>query len=683
MSTRVSVVVPVHNPGPAIESTIASLLDQSLPATAYEVILVDDGSTDDSPARLDEVAAEQPNVKVIHIPASGAPGRPRNIGLEAAQGEYVHFVDADDTLAPRALEWLTGMADRYGSDVVIGKYASATLERSQVLFTHSRPHCSLTDTHELMTASWAPAKLFRTAFLRRHGIVFPEGWRWMEDQLFVLRAYMAAGRNIAVFADEPCYFFVQRDEGGHLSSEDLDPETHVAHLQEVFDVIEGGISAGTLRERLLRRFYRANVLSRLDHRYLEADPDLRRRTFESFHRFVVARVGRSIDASFGGAHRVRTRLLRAGDAEALLTFIQRFEDLDLHAVLTALEWRHGRLVLDARAEIRHGVRGTPLTFITREGGTWLDPQLTGDIGELVDAEIGSTWGRVSLIEPKSALEWLVPAPFALLMDDEGPYPAGGRRRRPYVVASVEVEPDRVGPGHVPLQPGDWSTILRWRGFGFGGASAPRPNAAVLRAGPLPAVLGDPPWLIVPRPREDGLTIEVGGPGLRPDDWRPSATRVDRDGHRLEVMLPIAAASGAGRSTAVIVLQRPEGDQTWPAEVIPDLGRLRLRSLEPDFGDAESAATEAPLLVRLGPPLNAEVSLGRARVAGDGRIRVIGPAIEGQVARAIRRAAWRARSTAGRARGVVRDAAVNTAVRLPHPLRLGLIRVYRAVRSRRP
>ncbi|WP_233512784.1 glycosyltransferase family 2 protein [Micromonospora deserti] len=92
---KVSVVVPAYNCGPHIEKLVASLLRQSLPPAEFEVIFIDDGSTDGTPARLDELAAAHPHVHVVHTDNSGWPSRPRNLGVERAHGEYVFFADDD------------------------------------------------------------------------------------------------------------------------------------------------------------------------------------------------------------------------------------------------------------------------------------------------------------------------------------------------------------------------------------------------------------------------------------------------------------------------------------------------------------------------------------------------------------------------------------------------------------
>src|SRR4051812_24120626 len=93
-----SVIVPVYNPGVNIDDCVRTLLDQSLPSSAYEVIFVDDGSTDGTAERLDLLASAHPHVRAVHISNSGWPGRPRNVGIELARGDYLLFVDNDDWL---------------------------------------------------------------------------------------------------------------------------------------------------------------------------------------------------------------------------------------------------------------------------------------------------------------------------------------------------------------------------------------------------------------------------------------------------------------------------------------------------------------------------------------------------------------------------------------------------------
>lgn len=92
---KYSVIIPVYNAEEYLDICVGSILSQN---ASCEIILVDDGSTDNSPAMCDSYAKENSNVMVIHTSNSGA-GKARNTGAETAQGEYIIFVDADDYLS--------------------------------------------------------------------------------------------------------------------------------------------------------------------------------------------------------------------------------------------------------------------------------------------------------------------------------------------------------------------------------------------------------------------------------------------------------------------------------------------------------------------------------------------------------------------------------------------------------
>src|SRR5215212_2815871 len=155
---KVSAIVPVYNPGSDIEDCIRTLLDQSLPSDQYEVIFVDDGSTDDTPARLDELAAQHDNVRVEHIANSGWPGRPRNVGMDMARGEYIYFVDNDDWVGREALERLYEAAKSSGDDIVMGRVVGHGKFIPRGLFKEPREHLTL-EAPQLLSLL-TPHKLF-------------------------------------------------------------------------------------------------------------------------------------------------------------------------------------------------------------------------------------------------------------------------------------------------------------------------------------------------------------------------------------------------------------------------------------------------------------------------------------------------------------------------------------------
>jgi glycosyltransferase involved in cell wall biosynthesis len=114
---RFSVVIPVYNVAEYLRGCVNSILAND--CSDCEIILVDDGATDGiCPALCDEIAAEHPNlIRVIHQENQGLGGA-RNTGLEAARGEYLFFVDSDDTIVPDALSKLDRAICESGADIV-------------------------------------------------------------------------------------------------------------------------------------------------------------------------------------------------------------------------------------------------------------------------------------------------------------------------------------------------------------------------------------------------------------------------------------------------------------------------------------------------------------------------------------------------------------------------------------
>lgn len=346
-SIRVSVIVPVFDPGPSFDDLIASLDRQSLDADRFEVLLCDDGSDESTQRRLDEVARTRPNVQVLHLPHSGWPGTPRNEGVAAARGDYVQFVDQDDYLFDTALEELADYADANSSDVVVGREVGVGRPLPTRIFRRDIADAKLGEDPllEMLT----PHKLFRTAFLRENGIRFPDGRVRLEDHLYVMQAYFAA-RKISILASVPCYAWVKHP--GSASSSRIDPESYFPHLEAVLDIVEANTEPGRLRDRLLRHWFRGKILKRLSgKRMIRYPAAYRTRLLDVVTPLVEARFGPGVDAGLAFPHRIRAALLRAGRRDELVQFAKFETTLEGRASVTSAEWSRGgglHLTIDAR-----------------------------------------------------------------------------------------------------------------------------------------------------------------------------------------------------------------------------------------------------------------------------------------------------------------------------------------------
>ena len=116
-----SIIVPVYNVEQYLRKCVDSLLAQDLSSEEYEIILVDDGSTDQSGTICDEYATSHTNVKVVHQ-QNGGLSTARNRGIDVSQGEFVQFVDSDDYLEPNVLKTLVEKMETDQLDVLRFNY---------------------------------------------------------------------------------------------------------------------------------------------------------------------------------------------------------------------------------------------------------------------------------------------------------------------------------------------------------------------------------------------------------------------------------------------------------------------------------------------------------------------------------------------------------------------------------
>lgn len=226
---RISIIIPVYNAEDYLSRCLDSILDQSF--TSYEVILVDDGSTDSSPLLCDRYSSADARFRTIHKENAGVSAA-RNAGINLAKGEYVMFVDADDALLPEALERM--MEGAGGEDILIGGYAvfvcGVTDREIMPLKNYSYKGTEMSVFFEdnmrhsacVMDSPWS--KMFRRKAIGN--LRFKEDLSYAEDKLFMFD--FLSGCSSVYTCKMPVYAFHLRPDA--LGS-DIASDRHLIQLR--------------------------------------------------------------------------------------------------------------------------------------------------------------------------------------------------------------------------------------------------------------------------------------------------------------------------------------------------------------------------------------------------------------------------------------------------------------------
>ena len=228
---KISVIIPTYNVEDYIKRLTDNLEEQTIGIENLDIIFVDDYS-EDSTRRLlyDFKNKYEDSVKVCTSAIHELQGYCRNIGLQWAKGDYIAFLDADDTLAPEALEISYNKAIEYNADLVIFKWKKEGDKPgptgvnffTEIKTPKDRLDFFLKHTNEITRACWD--KLYKREFVQRYDLEFSEHV-WDEESLFTTPALMLAERIYYLNYILYNYNTKRMDSSAHLMTKDNSSNT--------------------------------------------------------------------------------------------------------------------------------------------------------------------------------------------------------------------------------------------------------------------------------------------------------------------------------------------------------------------------------------------------------------------------------------------------------------------------
>lgn len=192
---KLSIIVPVYNTAGYLEQCVNSLLAQPIPEDDFEILLVNDGSIDQSLDVMQRFLIENPDIIEIIDTENGGQGRARNLALDVAQGDYIGFADSDDWVADEMYARLLTEAEETDADIAVCNAYSVSGSEQTVM--NARPQGT-----DISAAGSVWNKIFRRSLVGN--IRFPEGV-WYEDFAFSAKLLLLSQKT--VFLDEPLYYY--------------------------------------------------------------------------------------------------------------------------------------------------------------------------------------------------------------------------------------------------------------------------------------------------------------------------------------------------------------------------------------------------------------------------------------------------------------------------------------------
>jgi len=195
-SIKVSVIIPVYNDEKYLSRILSAVINQTL--TDIEIICIDDGSKDNSLEVLRKFEEKESRMKVIHFDENKGQSVARNKGIDLAKGEFLSFMDGDDDVDSRYLEFLYSYSNNY--DVIVTPFAHRT-NFSKAYYINQSSHYNNGFLYD---------SIFRKEFINKYNIRFPEDVRMAEDKLFRVNCYQYNPRIFEAPDKGIYYYYIER-----------------------------------------------------------------------------------------------------------------------------------------------------------------------------------------------------------------------------------------------------------------------------------------------------------------------------------------------------------------------------------------------------------------------------------------------------------------------------------------
>ncbi|SIT70982.1 glycosyltransferase family 2 protein [Edaphobacillus lindanitolerans] len=348
---KVSVIIPTfNNTKENLNRLVASFDEQTMDQNEFEVIFVDDGSSEfQSLIRLKQIAESRSNYTVRGINPSGWGSKPRNYGTRIAKGKYVFYSDDDDSIFPQALEKMFDFAEENNLDVVNPK----VIRTKGWSWGWNEYMENVINAEERGIQSMGPMtvpKLYRKSFLEENGLAFSEGEKvWWEDVMFSCLVYSKKPR-IGILADYPVYHWREQNRSASFGK-DLDYKW--SQLNNLGSFFEKNLIQSD-RDIMIGHWYKSRVLGAISKNFHKKSENDQKKEFEMARSWQQRFVNENVVSEMNTSEKILDYILREDRLDLALSLAKSKIDITARSYLSELSFVEDKIQVKCKASLTVG-----------------------------------------------------------------------------------------------------------------------------------------------------------------------------------------------------------------------------------------------------------------------------------------------------------------------------------------